>query len=206
MSLINDALKRAEHGKSSNGASIPTAVAASKTSRKNKPVKIRRTYATPILIAMISAVGATGMTLHLAGGHNLPGPDIAHAQMAPPVIPPAANPVIEKESPKETITDGTNDKAVTAQPVQSEIDLKAKPDPITPEPKPETKITPAPLPLPTKPELTLNGIVFHYDVTKAVINGNTYGLNDEIDGAKIIKIESSKVILLFKGKKITLNL
>ncbi|MFP4354213.1 MAG: hypothetical protein ACLFUJ_03735 [Phycisphaerae bacterium] len=52
----------------------------------------------------------------------------------------------------------------------------------------------------------LNGILFSYDGIAAVINNKPYGLNETVDGAKVVHIERTMVKLQYKGQTITLRL
>jgi hypothetical protein len=57
-----------------------------------------------------------------------------------------------------------------------------------------------------KPEFVLNGILFSYDRTDAVINNKPYRLNETVNGAKVIHIERTMVKLLYNGQVIVLRL
>jgi hypothetical protein len=59
---------------------------------------------------------------------------------------------------------------------------------------------------PDRPEFVLNGILFSYDRTDAVINNKPYRLNETVNGAKVIHIERTMVKLLYKGEVIVLRL
>jgi hypothetical protein len=85
-------------------------------------------------------------------------------------------------------------------PMQKFIE-ETKTEPPPPAPPPPAAVTP-----PTPPDLKLEGIFIEGNLREAVINGQIVGIGDEIDGARVMRIEPNGVKLEFQGHAITLSL
>ena len=79
-----------------------------------------------------------------------------------------------------------------------------KVEPPKPKPKPKTRRRRKQKPPPVK--LVLQGILQSEGQKVAFINGKTLALNDTIAGYQLIKIQTSQVVLVKKGKKRILKL
>jgi hypothetical protein len=71
-------------------------------------------------------------------------------------------------------------------------------------------VTPPPPPPPVKPvafpKLKLQGIVFREPRPSALINGRTYFVGDEVQGAKVFSVALTNVVIEFQGQYKTLAL
>ena len=84
----------------------------------------------------------------------------------------------------------------------------------TPTPAPVMQEAPPPPPPVTKPpppprdppKLVLQGIMRGGRYDEALINGYSYRVGDEIEGAKVTAIEAGAVRLVFDGRELTLRL
>jgi hypothetical protein len=63
-------------------------------------------------------------------------------------------------------------------------------------------VQPAPQPQPSQsfPNLKLKGIIYNETSPQVLINGSTLSLGDEIEGARIIKIERKRVTVKWNGE------
>ena len=171
MSLINDALKRAS--KTDRSRQRPTETHASM-----QPVAERRDGSLSLLM------GAVVVVLGLAGWFFWQWWNASH--------PPAS-------ARLETVV------AVAPAPV---VQVAVPPPPKVVEPAPAPVPVPAPAPAPpAKPvvaawpvELKLMGIFFSKTNPRAIINGKTVVVDDEIGGIRVTKIERDQVTVEWNGQ------
>ena len=188
MSLINDALKRASQSDRNRPRPVETHASL-------EPVSHRRGRTFPILLG-------TGvvLTLGLAGWFFGEWWSASH----PPSPIKEETAVVSQHKP-------------TPAPVPAKHEAVPPPASIPPAP-PVVAVTPAPAPAPepeppppAKPvveawpvELKLMGIFFNKINPRALINGKTVVVGDEIEGISVTQIERDHVMVEWNGKAKTL--
>jgi hypothetical protein len=179
MSLINDALKRASQ--SDRNRARPTEPHA-----RVKPVAERRERSLSLVlgIAIVLVLGLAGWFFGQwwSASHPSAPAKVESAAAAPPQLAPA--PVVHEVIP---------------------------PPVAIPQPLPVAVVTPAPAPAPPPPpakpvapawpaDLKLKGIFFSKANPRALINGKTVVVGDEINGIRVTKIEEDKVTVEWNGQ------
>ena len=107
------------------------------------------------------------------------------------------------------------------RPIERSNEVRVQPKVVVPEPAHVAPIEPAPVvekkvetvaaavtppPAPEPPRLVLQGISSGPDGREAMINGNNVRVGDELDGAKVVMIETRRVKLQFGEHEILLRM
>ena len=210
MSLISDALKRTQqHTGTMPPRPLPkhppaTPRAASHMMPAAAMEKTRHTLYylfVALLVALFLGVIGGGVAYWMLRQPFRERAQTLEEVMAAPTKPADPLPVPVEKAVREV-------EAVT-MPVQP-------PPPPTPLPEPP-KSLPAPVittsasaPMPPEPKpmpkLVLQAVTIHGGLREAMINGQILGVGGEIEGAKLVSIEETKVKLTFDGREMTLSL
>jgi hypothetical protein len=174
MSLINDALKRAS--KTDRDRARPTETRASM-----QPVAERRGRSLPLVLMGVAAVSLGLAGLFFWQWWNVSHPPAPVHEETVAAVAPA--PVVQEAVPPPP-------KVVAAAPVPP-------PAPV-PEPPPAPPAKPVVAAWPA--ELKLMGIFFSKTNPRAIINGKTVVVDDEINGIRITKIEHDQVTVEWNGQ------
>ena len=221
MSLINEALKRAEAEKNRSGCGqeyqpppIPDEPSARPANRR--PRRSARAVALGCVAAAVAALGAWVMLDH---GSPRPAPHAASADTARaprprsrlerPVLAraektdprPRTKPALagtpkamkhHSASPRNPSRAGPVRPAAQTRPAAAAAPVKPQPDKATPPP-------PA-------PEFKLTGVLLGPGGGTAIINGRFMKVGDTIEGARVVKITKHAVTLELGARRITLRL
>jgi hypothetical protein len=87
--------------------------------------------------------------------------------------------------------------AIASQPVQPVSQLQPAKPALQAQPAQPTKPSQPALPFPS---LKLKGIIYNETSPQVLINGSTYSLGEEVDGARVVKIERKKVTVKWNGE------
>jgi hypothetical protein len=176
MSLINDALKRAS--KTDRSRQRPT-----ETHAPMQPAAERRGGSLPLVMGAVVVVA-----LALAGWFFWQWWNASHPQVV-------------------TVT------AVAPKPPPMPVRQEAAPVPVA-TPAPAKVVAPAPEPVPAPPakpavaawpvDLKLRGIFFSKTNPRAIINGKTVVVGDEIEGIRVTAIDHDQVTVEWNGQVKTL--
>jgi len=191
MSLINDALKRASQSDRNRPHSVETNTAM-------QPVAERRGRTFPVVtsVCIVVALGLAGWFFwqwwsvsHKAAPVKVQPVAAVKPKPGLPLVVPAA-PVAHETAPPPAVTS-------PPPPVVAE----------TPAPAPAPVPAPAPAPVIAKPAgqpwpaaLKLKGIFFNATNPRALINGDTVGVGEEINGIRVTKIEKDNVTVEWHGQ------
>jgi hypothetical protein len=217
MSLINEALKRTRDTAANAGAPAP-AVATYRIESKVESSGTKGNFFATILIAGVVLVGIIVLGSRIAKhvqniNDGFVSNTDARATDAPVVetkptaraMTPATEPAPRTEvSPRSEITSppAPNAVAPTADAKASEDQIVAKlMERIKAEQASAPKVAAA-----DPPKLVLQGITYAKDGSEAMINNLTVREGDEIEGARVVTIESRRVKLDFNGHEISLRL
>lgn len=184
MSLINDALRRANQGKKepekSDGAPMQPVHA---------PTRDRASFLGPILLTLIVLVLMMAAFLFWKGMQTkkeLAAADkklIAPPRVAP-TVPAEPKPLVQAApaipAPPIIATNGSTNSIVTNLTVAT----NPAPPPVDPGP----------------PPLKLQGIFYRPSNPTAMINGKTVGIGELVSGARVLKIDRQEVTLERAGK------
>jgi hypothetical protein len=204
MSLINEALKRAQ-----DGSHTPAARPATPPSRAPaNPVAGGNHFAAKGALAVVVFVCVVGIgtaafyAWRMAAPMNNIGGKIASATQPAEAIAPAVAPagrVVSTEPLPGVVA------AVPAAPAVAEHSTETTTATGSADVSaPGTGA--AALPPPEPPKLILQGITSAGDSREAMINGVTVTEGEEIDGARVIAIESRRVRLEFAGRELVLRM
>jgi hypothetical protein len=219
MSLINEALKRTRDASANKGTPAPT-VASYRIQSKTESSGTKGNFFVTILIAGVVLVGVIVLGSRIAqrlqrvkdgfaSNADASATDTPVVETKPiqPVVKPATEPAPMPEiSSKAEIT---SPPAPAATAVALPADTKATEDHIVDKLmeriKSEQSMAPK-TPTDGLPKLVLQGITYAKDGSDAMINDQTVHEGDEIEGAKVVTIESRRVKLDFNGREISLRL
>ena len=214
MSLINEALKRTRDTAVNAGAPPPT-VASYRIQSKVESSGTKGNFFITILIAGVVLVGIIVLGSRIAkrvqnvqdgfaSGTDDSGTDALEEKTKPsrPVVKPVTEPAPMPEvSPKTEIASplapaSTPDAKVAEDQIVTKLMERIK---VEQGAAPKTASVDA-------PKLVLQGITYAKDGSDAMINDQTVHEGDEIEGARVVTIESRRVKLDFNGHEITLRL
>lgn len=173
--LANSTNSVAKKTIASTNAPVVTAAAATQTNTPRAAVAPAAPHATTQAavraVSQVTNAAATNTpTAPVAKVTNVPSANVARVGQPTSPPPEAASAAVQ-----------TNKPAATATPVATTV--------------------PAPAPLTGPfPVLRLKGIIYAGASPQVLINGNHLTLGDEIDGAKIIKIEKTRVTVKWNGQ------
>lgn len=234
MSLINDALKRANQAQKKNQPATPPTGSLQPVQTPAYPQKSW----TPVIVGAVLAL--IGLSFFFWKGGNktevkqndseppflvannskaapadpnpiVPGPDVKPVarpvnEQPPGEPPPAVRTALQ--NPVQRLTKTVPNSAAPA--------LVAEPAatpavPVTPPPvaSATTSIPATPIaaaPGSAAPELKLQGIFYRLKNPSAMINGQTIGVGETVDGARVVSIERTAVVLSRDGRQETLRL
>ena len=215
MSLINEALKRAEAEKNRDIGGLPYRPPAVPHAHH---VRLPRRWARGLALCCgLVAVTALGMwtmvdksfwppALKAEAANTAADPAPAQAPPDPrPQVRQEIDPVLAKTM-EETKYYSPAPKPVAARPAHVRP-ADAAPPAVATTPRP----APAPAPAPVKreqpklPDLKLSGVLVSPGGGTAIINGQFLAVGDTIEGARIVKITKYVVTLEMNGQRITLR-
>ncbi|MCS7048291.1 MAG: hypothetical protein NZ483_03225 [Verrucomicrobiae bacterium] len=205
MSLINEALKRTRDMSFQQPGSPPAPYRAPQWT----PPRTTQPFSQKWIITVIAVSIAAALLGIVLNNYrpDLPTKPVVTGPIPRPV-PPDTTPPTPTGSP--TSADPAQAEAELVTSLLSEMQTQQKPTPPNPpasEPvdPPATPTIPAPIHR-EPPRLLLQGIIRGGAASEALINGLTYRVGDEVDGARIVAIESGLVLLDFHGTEIRLRL
>jgi hypothetical protein len=188
MSLINDALKRAKEAERNRPLQAHMGA-------QMEPVPQAKGSKLSILLALVTllVLGLAGWFFYKGVQSRIASPPATTTLPATVVEPPQSDPTPAPPPAAAPVTP----VAPVAQPVTPPV-VETAPPPPAPTPAPVA--TPAPPPQPAFPELKLKAIFYRRVNPMAMINNQTLGLGDTIDGVRIIKIEPQQVTVELNGQ------
>lgn len=201
MSLINDALKRAsqsERSRPKEGSAPGTMLPARAARRSAIP-----TLAVGAIIIVLTATA--GWLAYVSIGARAPATEPAPAPARSPVLPapsPVAATVVPKAAPAPaavpTVVMAAAAAALSAAPAVSNTTVASN--------VPSSPVTPIVPAAPPFPALKLQAILYNRTSPRIIINGETRGENEAIDGVMILKIQPDKVSVRWNGQSRELGL
>jgi cytoskeletal protein RodZ len=205
MSLINDALRRANQEKKNRP---PDPSGGAPMHPVNPPPQSRTSFFGPILIVLIAMIllGA-GWFFWKGSQANSKQNEVVKVE-TPDSAKKPATPVTEVATP-EAASIEREENAVVAPPVDeipaAEPSIEPPSNPIETE-TPSAPATVETPPAPTPPTLRLQGVFYRLSKPTALINGRTFAVGEKISGAEVVKIERQSVTLEWNGQTIILEL
>ncbi|MDB6025936.1 MAG: hypothetical protein JWM68_2159 [Verrucomicrobiales bacterium] len=202
MSLINDALKRAQAQQkqpASDGAKPHLAAAPPmQTAEQRRPASIP--VLIPVLIIVILLIAGGVVTWQLLSKTSAP----VAANVVPipkPVVPSVPAPIVVAPKPLPV----AEAPKIPAPVPETKVAVPVVAPPAQPQP---AVVVAAPVipAVPTFPAIKLQGIFFSKSNPTAMLNGKTLPVGGKVDGAIITKIESVSVTLEWNGETKTLEL
>ncbi len=210
MSLINDALKRTRDASYQNGNARTVAADSYRVSSRSESTSFatRSGAWVTVLVLVMAAVAVTTFALRVVN----PGRRVREALAMNSEVTGVAEQPAKTESPLLVVhtAEPSAPSSTMLKPDQkTEDDMlvdkvveKLKADQAAPVPKEE----PAPPPTPELPKFTLQGITSGAGLREAMINGYTLREGDEVDGARVIAIETRRVKLQQGDREIVLRM
>jgi hypothetical protein len=210
MSLINDALKRAQEAQRPNPASSVASIRTIEPRKNERPLISRLLVV--VIFALLSAAFAfvgLAMTGRLAKKTAAPlqiasvTPVAAAAAPIKPVAAPVATPAPEVV-PAPTAAEPVAAAPNAAVPIAIEPAATSQPEP-PPAPKPVPVVAPvvvaSPLPLLVLPEsLHLQGVAYDPVHPWAIVNGRTVRVGDLVKGVRVMGISANSVTFGSNGQ------
>lgn len=198
MSLINEALKRTRDSAYQPVTPPPTAPEY----RLQSHAKSRGAKDKLLVTVVIGGLAIAGIIV-LASRHATRVPDakptVAEATRSAPETPSALTPA----APQKTDATPSPPPAVEPPMPSPPPDPKISEDQIVARVMERMKAGP---PIASEPKLVLQGITYAKDDSEAMINGITLRVGEDIEGARVVAIESRRVKLDFSGHEIVLRL
>ncbi len=195
MSLINDALKRAQEAQKKNPPPLAGAPLHS--------VSTERRSAMPLIAgAMILLLLGVGAGVLLQLNKREPATKVA---VAP------TQPAVQNSEPQKNIQPAPVAVPVANIPVASQPQISAAPTPVAPTvpaepaPKPPVSAVQVASAKPAWPKLKLQGIIYVPSKPSVVINGKALFVGERVDGAQVVAISPESVTLVFAGQTNVLN-
>jgi hypothetical protein len=206
MSLINDALKRANQAHKDQGSqnAAGPAMQPTQTPQKSKM---------PVVITLVvSLVAIIGLSAWLFLGGNKQRPVTAQVPQTravanltngvtkkpAPITPTPAVQVVTQavtvQLATHAVAQATNSIPTTRTPAPKAF---SPPPVVASQPVQSVPSAPTVGPFPT---LTLKGIIYNLTSPQVLINGSYLTLGEEIEGARIIKIERTRVTVKWNGQ------
>jgi hypothetical protein len=191
MSLINDALKRAQEAQKKSPAPLAGAPLHAVPAQHNKTLWI--------IVAFVAGVlffGALGLffglrTNHLASPTTLPKREIQNVNVQPAIEkPPAVVPVTNV--PSSVVSTAIPIATPDSTPVLNQTTT--------------TSANETPLPRATTPKIKLQAIFYRPKNPSVVINGKTLFVGEEVAGAKVVAITIKSVTIISSGETNVLTL
>lgn len=208
MSLINDALRRAQQEQQR----APASTASLASLPALRPVEPRPTGESSKWILILLAfflIAAAGMFLWLGLRQTTTSPPLLATSLPatpptaaslPATVAPPADPVVKTApvvAPPAAVEPPVQTNTVTVV-VTNFVGVAA----------PVTNSPPAPLPTPAPvfPTLKLQGIFYRPSNPSVMLNGKTLFLNDEVDKVKVTAITQTSVTVVWSGQTNVLTL
>lgn len=220
MSLINDALKRANQTRKQQSTGTAGGPAMQPMVTASRPSTLAPVIFIAIIVLFLAGLG----TLLLVRGYRLGQPTVAStppveqasAPMTAAPIPPVLTTQARPETPPTVVAShasrpNVNTSVVVTIPVSggiapASVAAKSPASPVAaPAEKPVTVAVEGAAPS-GSPTLRLQGIYYRRSNPSAMINGHSAFLGDEVDGARVVAIERTSVIVEFKGQKQVLHM
>jgi hypothetical protein len=211
MSLINEALKRTRDAAANPGAPAPVSVSYRVQSKVESTGTKGNFFATilisgVVLVSIIMLGSRIAQRLQrvqdgFASNTDASATDapVVEAKPIPPVSRPATEPAPMPEvspTPAATVTAPAADTKATEDHIVDKLMERIKS---------EQSLVPK-APADGLPKFVLQGITYAKDGSDAMINDQTVHEGDEIEGARVVTIESRRVKLDFNGREIFLRL
>ena len=212
MSLINDALKRANQAHKDQGSqnAAGPAMQPTQTPQKSKM---------PVVITLVvSMVAIIGLSAWLFLGGNKPRAVTSQSAALRPAVANPTNVVTKKPAPITSVPAAqVVTRAVTAQLATQAVArvvaqttnsipantrapaprVSSLPPVVMSEPVQPVQYVPTAGPFPL---LRLKGIIYNETSPQVLINGSNLTLGEEIEGVRIIKIERKRVTVKWNGQ------
>jgi hypothetical protein len=216
MSLINDALKRAQAAAAAPARPMPAPAPLAETRRPDcsppgNP-QPRRSRRWPVAALLLTAGGAL-LAGYLAHQPLRPGADPAlrlTQNIVPPAQPLPAPPELTPAEPQpEPVTMPVAELSLPAEPVTAtQSSEEALMEQLLKRLKAEQPAEPAlpPAPTPEPPRLVLQGVTIGGKIREALINGYSVRVGEEVMGARVTGIERSTVFLQWGDREIVLRM
>jgi hypothetical protein len=209
VSLINEALKRTRDAASNAGAP-PPAVANYRIQSKVESSGTKGNFLITILIAGVVLVGVIVLGSRIAKRVQNVQDGFATNADAPAVdakpTPAASKPATEPAPMPDVLPKA---EAISPSAPAPITDAKSTEDQIVTKVMERVKAEQGAIPKTASadlPKLVLQGITYAKDGSDAMINDQTVHEGDDIEGARVVTIESRRVKLDFNGHEITLRL
>jgi MSHA biogenesis protein MshK len=210
MSLINDALKRAHQNQpppaAAPGAPMLPVIGA--------PAVVKPHLNRVVQVLILVMVGASGFFFWKWQQARRAGQVLAVVQQSvsadPTQIPPAARSVVdlpaERDGPSLAVESAPRSvvgRVVAAGPVV--VAPTASPGPsVQPAPAGASSVAVVPAAVPAN--IKLQAILFRLRNPTAILNGRTLEVGESVDGAKVVEIQRSLVVIERGGRRETLEL
>lgn len=216
MSLINEALKRTRDTACQSARSLPPAAPESQLRHGVESSGPKGALLITALIGAVAVMSVVVLAPWLAtrvhrvedGLASSTGSPITETKRSSPATPrPALMPETSRKAeiapaPTSAPEPPASPPAPPSDPRASEDQLVAK---VMERIKAEQPVA-APPATPEPPKLVLQGITVAKDGSEAMINGMTVREGEDIEGARVVTIESRRVKLDFGGREIILRL
>ena len=214
MSLINDALRRANQGKKD-----PSSAASGGGPMQPVPPHAhsgKPSYGPMLMVLIAVMLLAAGWffwkgsqphskaTETVGTGSRPTSPETTanrsaiDTKIAPSIIAPPVSPLPASKTPAVPAS-------AKVEPPPTEILSNVAVSPVASEPTPSTNAVAVPTP-PAPPALKLQGIFYRLRNPTAMINGKTVGVGDFVSGARVLKIGRQEVVLERDGQTKTLTM
>jgi hypothetical protein len=229
MSLINDALKRANQTrKQQQSPGTPSGPVMHPQETPNRSSSLALILFVGILVMFLAGLG----TLLLVRGIYTAKPTVVstHPAEQPVTLPMAAKPIPAVIPQPQPVLQSTvvvtrpskpivNTSVVVTIPIRGAVaqgTVAANDAAATVAAKPEATVTAKPEKAvavaaeetigPSSLSLKLQGVYYRRTNPSAMINGHNAFVGDEVDGARVVMIERTSVVVEFKGQKQVLHL
>jgi len=214
MSLINEALKRTRDASSQAGVARPTSAENYRVSAGSDSGTLGSRSGTwvSLLVVVMAAVAVLvfslrvtklGRSLHdtMNASSEISATDLKPVGVTAPVVvrklEPVTIPVVTPKPEKKTAEDQLVEKVM--EKIKAEQTIAAQ-EPPAPPPAPVV----APTPEPSK--FVLQGVTSGAGWREALVNGSVVREGDELDGARVVSIESRRVKLQLGDHEILLRM
>ncbi|HUJ11748.1 MAG TPA: hypothetical protein VL171_17195 [Verrucomicrobiae bacterium] len=224
MSLINEALKRAQDTSYPPVAPPPMAPSYQNESRADKS---KSGLMVTVVVALVAVVGVAMVGLRVAKGlqklkdgfassdgatadNTSQGEEITRPlSPQPPTMAKVETPAPAPALSIPTTAQSSSTPSTTQSPASPSPSSKAAEDELVGRVMEKIKAeqaAEAPKPAAEPPQLALQGITLAADGSEAMINGISLREGEDIEGAKVVSIERRAVRLQFDGREIVLHL
>ena len=209
MSLVNDALKRANRSLKQPNPSSQPGVGMRPVAEADGPGMWRMIMVPLLLVGLVAAVGVfwwqwqhpqskPAVEVALTSAPAL----TASASQESPATKPAPSPVPVVRDPA-SYAPGT---VVVVTPVPPAATVVAKPSASVVAKHPVPSVRDTNQPPPTFPAIKIQAIYYRLSGPSAIVNGQTVFVGNEVSGAKVVRIERQSITFEFNGFKKTFDM